>query len=65
MCQAEPGLSAERGVAYTSTDRYFSCSKDDVVSEVDTAIGKFSVTYENYTKGFLNTVLFCNFNLVT
>jgi hypothetical protein len=41
MCQAEPGLSAERGVAHTNTDRYLSCSRDDVVSEVDAASRKF------------------------
>jgi hypothetical protein len=37
MCHAEPCLSAERGVAHTNTDKYLSCSRDDVVSEVDTA----------------------------
>lgn len=31
--QAEPCLSADKGVAATRAIIYFSCSKDDVVSE--------------------------------
>lgn len=33
---AEPCRSTGRGVAATKTDRYLSCSIDDVVSDVDT-----------------------------
>jgi hypothetical protein len=52
MCQAEPGLSAERGVAHTNTDRYLSCSTDDVVSEVDTARGKLVLNTRMTLKDF-------------
>jgi hypothetical protein len=37
ICQADPCLSAESGVAHTNTDKYRSCSTDDVVSDVETA----------------------------
>ena len=36
MCHADPCRRADNGVADTKTDKYLSCSKDDVVSDVET-----------------------------
>ena len=36
--QAPPWRTFANGVAATNSDRYFSCSIDEVVSEVDTVI---------------------------